>query len=248
MPSFDALIVCGSVPSTESYFRRWAIVSSDPRSLTATKSMSAPRSVAARNRLRPMRPKPLMPTRTVMRGGSFHRRTVPPTLAATPIPHSEPLGRARRELSSGESSSGRPLAVDGHELRGPSPGPAGPPRRSGRRASRSAPHARSRAWSRRWPRSPPCHHECPGSTARRTSGHARSRWISSPDGSTSGCWRFGRRGGRPARSARRSRAPARSGTGRGRAAVFSSQVFIRRDAGPSGAPDRARGTPRRRRA
>ena len=41
-------------------------MSSEPRSLTATKSMSAPRCFAARKKLRPIRPKPLIPTRTVM--------------------------------------------------------------------------------------------------------------------------------------------------------------------------------------
>ncbi len=35
-------------------------------SLTATHSMSAPRSYAARNTFRPIRPKPLIPTRTGM--------------------------------------------------------------------------------------------------------------------------------------------------------------------------------------
>src|SRR5690606_34625937 len=49
-----------------SYFRRWAISSFEPRSLAATKSMSAPRCLAARRKLRPMRPNPLMPTRMVM--------------------------------------------------------------------------------------------------------------------------------------------------------------------------------------
>ena len=68
MPSSATLIVVGQQPSTESYFSRWAIVSSEPRSLTATKSMSAPDCLAARKKLRPMRPKPLMPTRTVMCG------------------------------------------------------------------------------------------------------------------------------------------------------------------------------------
>ena len=42
------------------------MVSTEPRSLTATKSMSAPWLLTARKKLRPMRPKPLMPTRMVM--------------------------------------------------------------------------------------------------------------------------------------------------------------------------------------
>ena len=39
--------------------------STSPRSLTATISMSAPEAATARKKLRPIRPKPLMPTRTV---------------------------------------------------------------------------------------------------------------------------------------------------------------------------------------
>src|SRR5690349_4289962 len=42
------------------------MVSTEPRSLAATKSMSAPEAFTARKKLRPMRPKPLMPTRIVI--------------------------------------------------------------------------------------------------------------------------------------------------------------------------------------
>ena len=42
MPSAVAAISLGRTPSTESYFSKWAIVSSEPRSFTATKSRSAP--------------------------------------------------------------------------------------------------------------------------------------------------------------------------------------------------------------
>src|SRR5439155_12368861 len=48
-------------PSTESYFSRFARVRGSVRSLTATKSKSAPLCLAARNRLRPIRPNPLIP-------------------------------------------------------------------------------------------------------------------------------------------------------------------------------------------
>ncbi len=68
MLDFVADTFSGKRPSTESYWRRCAIVSIDPRSFTATKSMSAPLALAARKKLRPMRPKPLMPTRMVMTG------------------------------------------------------------------------------------------------------------------------------------------------------------------------------------
>jgi hypothetical protein len=42
------------------------MVSTEPRSFTATKSMSAPMPLAARKKFRPMRPKPLIPTRMVI--------------------------------------------------------------------------------------------------------------------------------------------------------------------------------------
>src|SRR5579863_4250011 len=52
---------CLKLPRIESYFSRWARVAVLVRSLTATNSM--PESPSdERRRLRPMRPKPLMPT------------------------------------------------------------------------------------------------------------------------------------------------------------------------------------------
>ena len=42
------------------------------RSLAATISMSAPDACTARKKLRPMRPKPLIPTRTVTVCAAFH--------------------------------------------------------------------------------------------------------------------------------------------------------------------------------
>src|SRR5687768_3424365 len=52
-----------SGPSVESYLSRCAIVRSSPRSFAATISMSALRSSCARKKFRPIRPKPLIPTR-----------------------------------------------------------------------------------------------------------------------------------------------------------------------------------------
>src|ERR1051326_4690817 len=63
--SFDET-ACGSTPKLVSYFSRWANVCASPRSLTATKSMSASSFSAARKMLRPMRPNPLIPTFTAM--------------------------------------------------------------------------------------------------------------------------------------------------------------------------------------
>ena len=67
-PFLVALIVFGSTPNTESYLSRCAIWSSEPRSLTATTSMSAPRPAMARKKLRPMRPNPLIATRVLAMG------------------------------------------------------------------------------------------------------------------------------------------------------------------------------------
>src|SRR5690242_20175570 len=50
-----------------SYLSRCASTELSVRSLTPTSWMSAPRSSAARKKLRPIRPKPLMPTRMVTR-------------------------------------------------------------------------------------------------------------------------------------------------------------------------------------
>ena len=65
IPPSTASIVCGNTPRTESYFKRCAIVLREPRSLTATISISAPRAAIARKKLRPIRPNPFIPTRTV---------------------------------------------------------------------------------------------------------------------------------------------------------------------------------------
>src|SRR5262249_43670750 len=48
-----------------SYFSRWARVALSVRSLAPTNSRSAPEASAARKKLRPIRPNPLIPTRTV---------------------------------------------------------------------------------------------------------------------------------------------------------------------------------------
>src|SRR5689334_1726033 len=58
---------CGSVPTTLSYLSRCAMVATSPRSFAATISMprSPSAALAARQKLRPIRPKPLIPTRIV---------------------------------------------------------------------------------------------------------------------------------------------------------------------------------------
>src|ERR1019366_7598326 len=59
--------LAGTVLSTVSYLSRCAIVAMSPRSLAATISMprSPSEALAARQKLRPMRPNPLIPTRIV---------------------------------------------------------------------------------------------------------------------------------------------------------------------------------------
>jgi hypothetical protein len=64
-----AFTSCGRRPRIESYLSRWASVALSVRSFTPTISMSAPDASTARKKFRPIRPKPLMPTRMVT-GGS----------------------------------------------------------------------------------------------------------------------------------------------------------------------------------
>src|SRR5215203_904950 len=62
----SAVTSSGHTPCTESYCSRCASVAASVTSLAATNSMSAFRLSAARTTSRPMRPNPLMPTRTAM--------------------------------------------------------------------------------------------------------------------------------------------------------------------------------------
>ena len=78
MPSPSAATAPDHTPCTLSYLRRCASVAASVRSFTATTSMSAPRRRAARRKFRPMRPKPLIPTRTLM------LQTPSPTVARRP--------------------------------------------------------------------------------------------------------------------------------------------------------------------
>src|SRR5580765_7627686 len=63
----STVTVPGKRPCTESKRRRWALVSTGPRSLIPTTSISLrPDSAMARKMLRPMRPNPLIATRIAM--------------------------------------------------------------------------------------------------------------------------------------------------------------------------------------
>ena len=66
IPPRTALTDPPNLPWTESFFRRCASVSKEPRSFTATNSIFAPESLAARKKFRPILPNPLIPTRMAM--------------------------------------------------------------------------------------------------------------------------------------------------------------------------------------
>src|SRR3954453_8263540 len=89
MPSPSAPTSSGRTPRMLSYLSRCARVSGLVRSFTATISRSLPLAAAARQKLRPMRPNPLMPTRTVTRDlhvvASGAARSARPHSAANPI-------------------------------------------------------------------------------------------------------------------------------------------------------------------
>src|SRR6478672_383579 len=90
MPSFSAVTSAGKRPCTESYLSRWASVAVSVMSLTATKSSSlAPIARAARTTLRPIRPKPLMPTRIAI---------ITPSLDSLPEPDRRLGSRERHRL------------------------------------------------------------------------------------------------------------------------------------------------------
>src|SRR5262249_14514225 len=65
MQSLAALMSCLRLPRMESYLSRWARVPGLVKSLTATNS-SVGSSIAVRNTLRPILPKPLMPNFTAI--------------------------------------------------------------------------------------------------------------------------------------------------------------------------------------
>ena len=74
-----ALTSCGRRPRMLSYLSRWASVALSVRSFTPTTSMSASDASTARKKLRPIRPKPLMPTRMVT--GPISSRSGPPAVS-----------------------------------------------------------------------------------------------------------------------------------------------------------------------
>ena len=92
IPSRVALTLASRRPCTESLASRNAIVWIEPKSLTATNSIGAFWARAALKKLRPIRPKPFTPTRTVMAlspPGALraHIRRIPALLADHEVGH-----------------------------------------------------------------------------------------------------------------------------------------------------------------
>src|SRR5918997_1820477 len=131
MPSPSAATSSDSTPRMLSYLSRCARTSGLVRSLTATISMSLPLAAAARQKLRPMRPNPLMPTRTVtadlhLLDWAVARSTARARgrdLRRPYRPASRSSGRGSRPISSASRSGHRHTA--GRHARGDG-GPRGP--------------------------------------------------------------------------------------------------------------------------
>src|SRR5690606_38824360 len=102
----------GSRPRMLSYLSRWAMVAGSPRSLNATTSTSASDSSSARKKLRPMRPRPLMPTRIVtglISQDSYCAHRPPPAAGVSPAlsPSLSTLaGRSARRHLRGDTGVG----------------------------------------------------------------------------------------------------------------------------------------------
>src|SRR6478752_2574688 len=93
----STVTVPGKRPCTESKRSRWALVSTGPRSLMPTTSISLrPDSAMARNTLRPMRPNPLIATRIAMLDS-------PLIAAASPRGRSTEVLTADRPVRPGEN-------------------------------------------------------------------------------------------------------------------------------------------------
>src|SRR5918998_6057898 len=108
MPSSVTCTSSLSLPSTLSYFSRCAMVLMSPRSLNATTSTSWPPDCTARQKFRPMRRNPLIPTRTV----------------TFPLPYLN-ISRPRAGQPSRPAQLGATLSAGYHWAGPPGGGPAG---------------------------------------------------------------------------------------------------------------------------
>ena len=152
-------------PRIVSYLSRCASEALSVRSLTPTISMSAPDARTARKKLRPMRPKPLIPTRTVtavlLRGnervlGQVARRHAGAVVGVSvdPIARASPRAGGRIGVRAGNSAGRRAAGPDERPvrpLRRASPASA-TPRCRGCRAPRRAcrPWPAGGGCGRRW--------------------------------------------------------------------------------------------------
>src|SRR3954451_8885653 len=98
-------------PRMESNFSNGARELLSVRSLTATISMSAPKARTARKKLRPIRPKPLMPTRTVTEYSLVVAVSVPRAYRRRSPPVEEVALRPSRNQRNGPEAPGN-VTVD----------------------------------------------------------------------------------------------------------------------------------------
>ena len=170
MESPSTVTSTSSGPSTVSYFSRCANVATSPRSLAATISMPAVLAApacTARQKLRPIRPNPLMPTRTVTAEFSLIVVLLAPATRRPLCPRTEPYrtpaGSSPRGPRGPAAAQGTPTGFrsrhgPGPRLRAPACPRSGAPRsrgcpapsRAGRPARAACESARlSRPWSAR---------------------------------------------------------------------------------------------------
>src|SRR5215470_12768442 len=115
-----ALTSAGRLPCTESCLSRWASVLASARSLTPTTSMSFSFR-AVRKNTRPIRPKPLTPTRMLMEGLLVETRGVTGRIISNDPCHAEHANRpsaglAKRSAAFGRGGAGRQDVVDDDDM------------------------------------------------------------------------------------------------------------------------------------
>src|SRR5207249_3614313 len=115
-----ALTSAGRLPCTESCLSRCESVLASARSLTPTTSMSLSLR-AVRKNTRPIRPKPLTPTRMLMEGLLVETRGVTGRIISNHARHAEDAdgsrtGPAQRPAAFGGRGAGRQDVIDDHDM------------------------------------------------------------------------------------------------------------------------------------